>query len=416
MKFTDKLIKILLAITVIISIFLSIKTWLDIGSYTENSDSNLEYNDESKKLRSKKLIYLPNSLYLHNDKGIKLTHQEAYLDQVLINLSNYNYSITEPAHQKSKEELLQYQNALQSIELEYFSHFNLYEFLKVYNIKVIGDVPHNFEFNRLFINIANGDIYVLNTDSNKMMTLSANHHFQKIYQKLLSYSNEMMDVTKAKDNTFNYILTNDIKLPKYKYAIVRPSYTVFTKSFFETTGELTSKDENENLVFKDNKDNILKLDNDDGIIEYTSNLDNNVLSPQEVAVKDIQKLGDELGDIRFFFGDNRKQLYKVYIEGYPMFSDRYEGEVKVDLEKKYLKLLLNQKLPQIPLPITEDTTVMSTQKVDELLRNKNINIDQVKYRQIGYIWHEEDKNTVVLEPTWFLYYDHQWHSLDTLLS
>ena len=419
MKFIDRLIRTLLIIMVIISIFLSIQTWLDIGSYPLLNKEVTSKNNTQTELQKRKrqTLFLPTNLYLRDNQTIKIASQETNLKQVVKEIAQVNYSVSLQTTKKTRDDLLQQQNAANSLDLEYLSPMNLNDFLSLYKLNIQGTKPQNFMFNHLVINAASGELTFFNTDNNKLCLLSADKEFLAMYKDLLTKTTNNIQLNKD-DKEFSYNVKDDLELPKYRYAITTPSYTVFTKAFFETTGELTSKDNLDNLVFADSDDNTLQLNSSDGTIDFSHKLAKNAPRSEinKLAVNKIQKLGNEAGDLRYFMTLDKTSIYKNYIEGLPIFGNYYHGEVQTIQENNRLKILLNQEIAQVPLPTDEKVQLLSTTHVDDKLREKELDLSKITKRQIGYHWKTLDKNTVLFEPTWYLLYENTWYSLDDLLT
>ena len=419
MKIVDKIIRILLIIMIVISIILSMKMWHDIGIDPMFKQEDVDrVQTVSFNKRSKKLLLLPANLYLHHEQNFILASCDSNLKRINKELAQAKYSVTTNTFKANKNELLRQQQTINSLEYVYLEEIDFNQFLNTFSLEVQGQKPHNFSFNRLVINAANGELSFFNTKNNKMCILSANHNFNKLYNELLNKNQDSLHFVQQDSQSFEYVLSEDVDIPKYRYSYTFPSYTVFTKAFFGNSGKLTSRDTMDNIIFYDKANRELQLNEHNGIVNFDEKEIDQYSSTelQDQVLNILQNLGNEIGDLRFYDAQNNTETFRVYVENYPVFGSNYHGMIQVKIKDKNLKLFMNQKTMQVPLPMSEKTKLLSTEHVDEQLRDKKVDLNKITNRQIGYTWNEVDQNTVIFEPKWYLQYEDIWYSLDDLLN
>lgn len=422
MKIVDKLIRFALITMIIISLFLSWKIWRN----SDNKQLTKKQNEvtENTTLQKKPAdVFLPVSLIYHDKAGKHLySNKEGLLQSLtrqLLEQSNGDMVGTGKKIDPLKEK--------ETFELTLPNELSLAYFLDINHKKVSDDVKGATKFSRLVVSLNEKKLCFVDNDYKEVYQMALKSDNQ-IFKKILADSaNRFVEVVpRLTEQGLSYDFSDEIKLPKYSYILATQSYNVFSKAFFLSTADVISdKDDVESTDIKlvNSDGDAMDVIFESGEVIFKGRMINESSEKQHSTIFEnsfqyLKNLGNSLGSIRYYEGNDKKITYRNYVEGYPVFGDSSKGQINFSKNQKGIEIKLNQQTIQVPIPSDDKVEIPSTQTVIDTLNYYGIETEDIQGLQIGYTWlsNQETTQVVDLTPEWYIKLDNKWQSLDEVES
>ena len=312
------------------------------------------------------------------------------------------------------------------IELSYLSGMPLQDYLKIFKLNITKDkqIPDQWQFYMVQIDFDHSQLRFINSHTQEVFTTKVTSGLATIEQALQDTHTEWIDMF-YNDNLLpkQYYTNHPIKLKKYSYIASSRPYSIFRDAFFTNPKDIRSSDGTMNLNLYDGSESMIVQQNEQkiefsGTIPLTTSFSN-----YQAGYKYIRGLGTNYGSMRLFDQVNQTTDYRVFVEGFPIFSQDNEGKITVqflkDTTNNEVDVEINANLNTIQVPIPSDETVelpASYDAVQQLYVN-GAQADKLMQIIIGYTWKNLPNTEVIdLEPTWYVQYDRRWYSLDALMQ
>ncbi|HLQ86917.1 MAG TPA: two-component system activity regulator YycH, partial [Enterococcus sp.] len=214
-----------------------------------------------------------------------------------------------------------------------------------------------------------------------------------------------------------------IKLQLYSYISTDQPYTLFRDAFFLNTRDIKVNDDtNDALVLSNHQGDILSISLNDQMVNFRANqVDFHNQNMYSVSADYVSRLGTNLGQLRFFQREDKKIIYRAFVEGYPLFRKDDNGKIVVSFSDlgqentRNMEISGNLTTLQVPIPSDKTKTLPGALTICEKLQS--LGIKALPEMTIGYLWEEiQDTGVVDLTPTWFAYYQNQWLPYDELVQ
>ena len=213
-----------------------------------------------------------------------------------------------------------------------------------------------------------------------------------------------------------------IKLQLYSYISTDQPYTLFRDAFFLNTRDIKVNDDtNDALVLSNHQGDMLSISLNDQMVHFRANqVDFHNQNMYRVSADYVSRLGTNLGQLRFFQREDKKIIYRAFVEGYPLFRKDDNGKIVVSFSDlgqentRNMEISGNLTTLQVPIPSDKTKTLPGALTICEKLQS--LGIKALPEMTIGYLWEEiQDTGVVDLTPTWFAYYQNQWLPYDELV-
>ena len=312
------------------------------------------------------------------------------------------------------------------IELAYISAMPIKDYLDIFDVKVTNQekLPTKWSFYTVQVDFDKNQLQFVNHQTKEVFALKITEGLSAVEQAVQGNSAEWIEMF-YNDNLLpkQYYTNQPVKLKKYSYIASSRPYTIFRDAFFSNPKDIRSSDGTMNLNLYDGSESMIVQQNEhkvdfSGTIPLT-----NPFSNYKVGYKYIRGLGTNYGSMRLFDQFNQTTDYRIFVEGFPVFSRENEGEITVQLlkdeENQEVDVEINANLNTIQVPIPSDDTVelpSSYDAVQQLYVN-GAKADKLTQIIVGYTWKNLPNTEVVdLEPTWYVQYDHRWYSFAELMT
>ena len=427
MKFTERAVRIGLILMVGISFYLTYLIWLS----PSNEDVLLENNSDNEVVdnvnhREMTEVYLPLHVVRLQNDTVRETNTESFVRKMQEQLPKLT---TETDHfQKIEQsEAFAKQTHIQNgVELTYLSDMPLKDYLKIFQLTISKDkqLPNRWAFFTVQVDFDSSQLRFINTQTQEIFSMKITAGLSAIEQALQDNHAEWIDMF-YNDNLLpkQYYTNHAIQLKKYSYIASSRPYTIFRDAFFTNPKDIRSSNGTMNLNLYDGSESMIVQQNEQKI-EFSGTIPlTTSFSDYQAGYKYIRGLGTNYGSMRLF--DQRKQTtdYRVFVEGFPIFSQDNEGEITVqlvkDTEEDEVDVAIHANLNTIQVPIPSDETVelpASYDAVQQLYVN-GAKADKLTRIIVGYTWKNLPNTEVVdLEPNWYVQYEDQWYSFEDLMK
>lgn len=429
MKLSEKLIRVGLILLVGISLYLSYMIWLNPTA--RNNVTNVQETiTNTEKLRStKENVFLPLRLIWLDGETVRQTNTESFISKIQKVVTEGEYEAVTSKTYDTQEEFNKHGDIAKGIELYYFGPFLLSEYNDAFKMKLNLDgisKGDNTFFTKIQLDLEKHVIRFINSRRRQISEAYMTLDEGKLTDLLKGTKEEWLTMT-AEDrlSSLQYNTANAVELKRYSYMASNQSYAVFRDAFFTNPQDVRNNDESSELVLFDGSENMTVSD-DKYVVDFRGGLPTDTKSTDiyRQSFEYVSKLGTNLGNLHFFDYSGDQINYRVFVEGYPVFGEDYQGEVDFSLSSdergtlQQLHLKSNLSVIQVPIPADETVTLPSSQEVLAQLKAKQIDEDKLSAIVIAYQRQAIDNASSVVDlvPMWYLRYDLKWYSYDQLLA
>lgn len=425
MKMSEKIIRVTLIALIALSLFLSYNIWLSPASSHGTTENSSNIVTETQSYRNPSDAFLPLRMFWINDGNTLGTQSENTIGQIQSLLAANTADDLQLVVDENEEAFNAFTQIENGVELNYQSNFILKDYLEIYefDLSEIDDELGKFYFSKVQIDFDNQRVNFMNYRRHSIYQLSFTGNVAGYQAILQDESNNLTAVSLDENNSFGqYDSDETISLKRYSYILSTQSFTTFRNAFFQNPRDVSSDNSS---IYMSGQER-LEIDLDNQVAEFKGEL------PLREELSDefmqsfayVNQLGSSAGNLRFFDRNEEEMNYRVFVEGYPVFSDNTQALVSVtvsdsgDEDTKDISIRASTNTIQVPIPADDFVELPSTQTVWQNIANAGGNIDKVASIIVGYTWEAiEDVTRVVdLTPEWYVRYDNQWYSERDLLQ
>lgn len=421
MKVVDKVIRVSLFAMILLSLFLSWRIW-------NNSDNKQLTKKQEQTVGSQAMLKQPADIFV----PINLIYHKQDDTHLYSNKESLLQGVVRPVFDKTgKGELgdgrqVTVSDLGESVEMNMSDELSLCYFLEINHKDIPDDLSGNSQFKRMILSLSEERLYFLDKDNNNIFQLPVKLDVNKLKKDLNESANRFLAVGKTENSTgLYYDFLDEIKLPKYSYIIATQSYSVFSTAFFQSTNDLSSNSDdlnNNDIKLANTAGDKMTVAFETGAVSFEGRLTNeSQLTPKETRIPTffedsftyLKKVGNSLNNLRYYEGSDEKITYRNYVEGYPVFSEYYRGQVEFNKEHQKIRIQTNQETLQVPVPAEETVVLRPTHEIFDELVNMGMELADIQGIQIGYTWlgNKETKQVVDLTPEWYIKFNDTWRNL-----
>lgn len=427
----DRVIRFILIFLIASSLVLTYLIWMSPIKPPEKEVSNAGTTTAvQSNLKSATEAFLPNKAIWYQGTARSASTKESFISLIQTELINGKYgALTAVTDDDAYTAAL---GTTAGVELEYVGKFSLEEFLNVYNLKFpLGDEKSAaVTFDRIVLDFKENYLYLLN-DSRPQTIYRAALEIAEgdISAYVTKNKKDFIGVSRGHETLPNfYYVDESISLPKYNYILATQPYTTFTSAFFSETSDLTINDNGQELIYSNSVGESLSIADVTGQVFYRSASNQNsndnsydrlVNNLYRQSFDALAPLGNQLGNLRYFDLNNNSLTFTTYLEGYPLMSPNFQGQVQVEFNGEHLsRIYSNVESVQIPIPADEQVLLPDTATFLATLGTAGVDLSKIENLQIGYQWQnlKEVSQVIVLIPQWFIRYAGEWYTQTELLT
>lgn len=425
LKYLSRGIRLCLVALIALSFYLSYLIWLSPERNDESQEQ--EMSQKITDIRSKEELFLPTSVAYHDDKQINISNSPSILlslhhffkDQEIRRLQIYAY--------ENEESLLKNLSKENYVSFDYLSKMNLNEYLSVYQLRLSNNDKQKLKsiyFDEMRLNLKQKQLVFINHEDQQVFKF----HVQMDLTQIENYLKKHQKQFQLHEGEFKMVSgqvysKDPIKLQLYSYISTDQPYTLFRDAFFLNTRDIKVNDDtNDALVLSNHQGDMLSISLNDQMVHFRANqVDFHNQNMYSVSADYVSRLGTNLGQLRFFQREDKKIIYRAFVEGYPLFRKDDNGKIVVSFSDlgqentRNMEISGNLTTLQVPIPSDKTKTLPGALTICEKLQS--LGIKALPEMTIGYLWEEiQDTGVVDLTPTWFAYYQNQWLPYDELVQ
>ncbi len=430
MKLSEKIIRYGLIALIAMSLYLSYKIWLSPNARTYLGDDQSTVVASTANLRKADEVFLPTRLvWVKNPEDIKMLSSENAISKIHELVVKGRYGAVSGTTYDDDQAFLEAADIRHGIEMSYFGSFQLYEYVKMFNLKIdtdeVADGKEIF-FTKVQWDFDNSRIRFINTRRHQIYEAAMTMELDPVEQKLRQLDEPWMAMTPTNRlSSLQYNTSEKVELKLYSYIASTQTYTVFRNAFFQDPENVKSSEESRDIVLYGGSETMHVQENQQ-IVDFQGQLETTADAEADIYDRSyhyISRLGTGIGYLRFFDRSKEGITYRTFIEGFPVFGDAYQGEVTFDIRDTgvgtpQIDIRSSLNTIQIPIPSEETVTLDSSGAVIRELTEKGAQADLWQSMVIGY-QRQDVKNAdgiVDMVPTWYIKYDDSWYSYQQLLE
>lgn len=431
MKLSEKMIRIGLILLILLSFYLSYVIWLSPSGRTgvDDNQNSGQIIASTANLRKASEIFLPLRLSWIDGTDIKQTNVENFIARVQTLIDEGEYGTVTTKTYENDDEFAANSDIHQGIEMSYVAAFLLSDYAKMFDLKI--DLKEVEDGKDVFFT-------KVQIDLEKQKIRFVNYKRHQIHEASLKLDQEKLELTLLQSKTTwwqmsgenrllsrQYNTQEPIKLKMYSYISSSQSYSVFRDAFFTTPEGVKSNDDSQDLVLYDGSEN-MTVQEDQQIVDFRGDIkpSDDTSDIYSLSFNYVSRLGTNLGNLRYFDRDKESVNYRIFVEGFPVFSDDYRGEVNVSVSEKEsdgtvpIQIYSSLDTIQIPIPSDREIELPTSETILNNLINYGAKKDNLRAVIIGYQRQDlkDTSNVVDLMPMWYVKYDTKWYSYDELFS
>lgn len=425
LKYLSRGIRLCLVTLIALSFYLSYLIWLSPERNDESQEQ--EMSQKITDIRSKEELFLPTSVAYHEDKQINISNSPSILLSLHHFLKNQEIRRLQIYAYEDEEALLKSLSKENYVSFDYLSKMKLNEYLSVYQLQISNSDKQklkNSYFDEIRLNFGQKQLSFINHDDQQVFKF----HVQMDLTQIENYLKKHQKQFQLHEGEFKMVSgqvysKDPIKLQLYSYISTEQPYTLFRDAFFLNTRDIKVNDDtNDALVLSNHQGDMLSISLNDQMVHFRANqVDFHNQNMYSVSADYVSRLGTNLGQLRFFQREDKKIIYRAFVEGYPLFRKDDNGKIVVSFSDlgqentRNMEISGNLTTLQVPIPSDKTKTLPGALTICEKLQA--LGIKALPEMTIGYLWEEiQDTGVVDLTPTWFAYYQNQWLPYDELVQ
>lgn len=428
MKLSEKLIRIGLIILVGLSMYLSYVIWLSPSNRMVhgNQQENNQPVSNAQNYRKASDVFMPMTLTWLNGSSIQQTTSETLISDIQPKITAASFEALKTETYNDFETFKQTATITHGIEMNYVGPFSLQEFITMFDLDLhVKDTEEKY-FTKIQLDFDQKKIRFINV-KRYQISEAAMSIDQEAIDDLLSKTKTNWIQMSAENrlNNLQYNVEQPIKMKMYSYISSPQTYTVFRDAFFNDTSNIKINEDSKDMVLYDGSEN-MTIQESEQLVDFHGDFLLGEDSPDlySRSFMFISRLGTNQGNIRFFDRSKNTANYRIFVEGYPVFSNDIRGQVNVtisdDSDSKGMPVHIQTSLTsiQVPIPSENEILLANNETVIDQLEMAGADRQLIRAMVIGYQWKDiENTNGVVdLIPTWYIRYDDTWYSHEQLLD
>lgn len=428
MKLSEKIIRVALLLLILISLALTYAIWLSPTAKIAEVNTSKQAVKNDQNYAKATDAFLPIRGIWDLADGKYQTSSENLLATTQARLTESTFGQLQQVAE-GEEEIQSYYSLDHGIELNYEGGFSLTEYVKVFDmpisLKALKDAD-SISFSKIQIDFSKKKIRFLNYHKNMVYEASISADFsslETIYQK---NQNRYLAMTEENSLIPRLLRTKEqVRLKKYSYILTTQSYSLFRNAFFQNPDQAKGEEEESGArSFVSGHEEIM-MDEQKRLVTFTGELPEDLEdeSVYSQTFNYVSRLGTAVGNLRYFDHQDGKINYRIFVEGYPIFSQSSKGKMSVTIDPSntatvpQVKIETSMDTVQVPIPSDEEVELPSTLEIETNLAAAGIDLSKIKSFIIGYTWQDIDgvNKLVALTPEWFVKYEDTWYSANQMM-
>lgn len=429
MKISEKVIRTGLILMIALSLYFSYVIWLSPAGKTsiDLDESNSQVID-SQNSRKESEVFLPlHVTWLHSDL-IRETNSENLVSRLQTVIEGARFGKVSEIVNGDEEKFNKMKAIEEGIEFTYNAPLLLSEYKEAFQLNLdftnLANRIESIYFTRIQFDEKNEKVRFINYDNRSIYETKLSVDWASLNKELAATDATWTEMKQSSSVIEpQYETKSKIKLKKYSYILSQQPYTLFRNAFFQKPDEVKTNNESNELLFYDGNET-MTIHSESQIVDFRGeivqeNKEGNIFSQ---SFPYISKLGNSLGNMRYFDREKNQIDYRIFVEGFPVFGSDSKGKIGIEVSddrgSAQVKIQTSLNTIQVPIPSDEEVELPSTETIIQNLVNKGANKEKMESLIVGYTWQniKETNRVVDLLPEWYVKYQDNWYSVNELLE
>lgn len=426
MKWQRIALRIALFLAIASSFYLSYLIWLNptkpVVVDPMTTDTVTATNATTKNFRSLTDVFLPLQLVTVKDEVANETTSEQVIKGLVKEVGSHEMQTPKYTVYENAEDFLEKTVIKDGFDFIFMNRISLNEAIDLFDLKLeLEDQLSEKElmFDQLNYNAQTKTLHFLDVAKKSEVSAKIEVNETEIATILKQDKVTWQPVTYVPSLLMQqYLVDQPVQMQLYSYISTVQPYSLFRDSFFHTPQDATLSDDTNDLMLTDQSE-MMTVQLDNRLVEYRDTDISGVHNNLYVKSYDyIRNLGMNYGNLRFLDRYENTLNYRIFVEGFPVFSANNDGLVSMQFTEKVadgdewaVKIEASLNTIQIPIPSDKTIELPSSKTVLTDLEAQGLDLSRVSAIMIGYEWNDiKDTSVVDLNPTWYIKYDHEWKS------
>lgn len=428
MRISEKIIRVGLIVMIALSFYFSYMIWLNpTGFNNASTETDTGVNPSVQTYKQKSDLFLPLYLTWNDEEDIKETNSEAVIREIQEVINEATISDLTLRTYGEEQAFSKAQEVNQGISLNYYTTFYLKDYEKTFDKELSLEdesETEDFPFSRIQFDLEENTIQFVDFTHQRVVRGKIDWDKSQVKHLLADNPREWTAMRTDQERTSNQYYTQDsIKLKKYSYYSSTQSQSLFREAFFNNPKNVKINDESVDTYYYEGGQNMTVLQDQQQVKFETTTDGSDETDLAMLSADYIIRLGNNFGTIRYFDQQDKHLDYRVFVEGYPVFSTGGQGVISVAFSEsgqtgsREMTISASLNAIQVPIPSETEIELPSSLSVKNDLIAAGADPESLQQIIVGYQWGEiKDAPLVDLTPAWYVNYDSSWISYDALMT
>lgn len=428
MRISEKIIRVGLIVMIALSFYFSYMIWLNpTGFNNASTETDTGVNPSVQTYKQKSDLFLPLYLTWNDEEDIKETNSEAVIREIQEVINEATISDLTLRTYVEEQAFSKAQEVNQGISLNYYTTFYLKDYEKTFDKELSLEdesETEDFPFSRIQFDLEENTIQFVDFTHQRVVRGKIDWDKSQVKHLLADNPREWTAMRTDQERSSNQYYTQDsIKLKKYSYYSSTQSQSLFREAFFSNPKNVKINDESVDTYYYEGGQNMTVLQDQQQVKFETTTDGSDETDLAMLSADYIIRLGNNFGTIRYFDQQDKHLDYRVFVEGYPVFSTGGQGVISVAFSEsgqtgsREMTISASLNAIQVPIPSETEIELPSSLSVKNELIAAGADPESLQQIIVGYQWGEiKDAPLVDLTPAWYVNYDSSWISYDALMT
>ncbi|GHU45668.1 hypothetical protein FACS1894194_1920 [Bacilli bacterium] len=428
MRISEKIIRAGLIVMIALSFYFSYMIWLNpTGFNNASTETDTGVNPSVQTYKQKSDLFLPLYLTWNDEEDIKETNSEAVIREIQEVINEAMISDLTLRTYGEEQAFSKAQEVDQGISLNYYTTFYLKDYEKTFDKELSLEdesETEDFPFSRIQFDLEENTIQFVDFTHQRVVRGKIDWDKSQVKHLLADNPREWTAMRTDQERSSNQYYTQDsIKLKKYSYYSSTQSQSLFREAFFSNPKNVKINDESVDTYYYEGGQNMTVLQDQQQVKFETTTDGSDEMDLAMLSADYIIRLGNNFGTIRYFDQQDKHLDYRVFVEGYPVFSTGGQGVISVAFSEsgqtgsREMTISASLNAIQVPIPSETEIELPSSLSVKNDLIAAGADPELLQQIIVGYQWGEiKDAPLVDLTPAWYVNYDSSWISYDALMT
>lgn len=428
MRISEKIIRVGLIVMIALSFYFSYMIWLNpTGFNNASTETDTGVNPSVQTYKQKSDLFLPLYLTWNDEDAIKETNSEAVIREIQEAINKATISDLTLRTYGEEQAFSKAQEVNQGVSLNYYTTFYLKDYEKTFEKELSLEEEsetEDFPFSRIQFDLEENTIQFVDFTHQRVVRGKIDWDKTQVKHLLADNPREWTTMVADEERSSKQYYTQDsIKLKKYSYYSSTQSQSLFREAFFSNPKNVKINDESVDTYYYEGGQNMTVLQDQQQVKFETTTDSSDETDLAMLSADYIIRLGNNFGTIRYFDQQDKHLDYRVFVEGYPVFSTGGQGVISVAFSEsgqtgsREMTISASLNAIQVPIPSETEIELPSSLSVKNELIAAGADPELLQQIIVGYQWGEiKDAPLVDLTPAWYVNYDSSWISYDALMT